>query len=165
MSGHCVNGILFNRAEKENLGESSFDVLCPGLQAVLEEAEAKRNFEINVSSTDRNNISTASDGESAPARKKARRNRPATYPKDMVNLLETRVLDAVQDLTTKVTDFKDANRELESMSGTGSTPEATRAYQQSRVDDKRKVILEGVKDMSIMWGELQDAKEACVPDD
>ena len=163
MSRHRVNGILCNRAEKENLGEWSFDELCPGLEAVLEEAEAKRHFEINVSSTYHSNISTASDAESAPPRKKQRRNGPGTYQEDMVNFLEKSVLDAVQDLTTKATDFKDAHRELERMSGTGSTPERTLAYQKSRVNDKRTAILDGVKDMSSMWRQLQKAKEGLVP--
>ena len=152
MSGHCVDGILFNRAEKENLGESSFDELCPGLQAVLEGAEANRNFEINVT--------TVSDAELAPARKKKRRNGPAS-----VNRLETRVLDAVQDLTTKVTDFKEANRALERMLGTASTTQGTLSYQRDMVNTKRTALLDGVKGLSLMSDELQDAKEGVVPDD
>ena len=165
LSGHCVNGILFNRAEKKNLGKSSFNDLCPGLEAVLEEAEAKRDFfGISVSSTSHHSISTASDAESVPARKKRRLNRPGSYQRDMVNLLETRILDAVQDLTTKVADFKDANERLERMSGTGSTFEARRGCQKDRVNTKRMEILNRVKDLSLMWGQLQDAKDGHLPE-
>ena len=165
MSGHCVNGIFFNRAEKDNLGGSSFDELCPGLEVILEEAEAKRNVEINVPSICHNNIRTVSNAEPLPARKEMRRNGPETsqHQKDRVNLLETKVIDAVQDLTTKVTDFKDANRALERMSDTGSTPEARLAYQKERVNALRTAILDGIKDMSSIWGELQDAQEAVAP--
>ena len=165
LSGHCVNGIFFNRTEKENLGKSSFNDLCPGLEAVLEEAEAKRDFlGINVSSTSHHSISTASDAESVPARKKKRLNRPGSHQKDIVNLLETRILDAVQELTTKVTDFKEANQVLERMSGTGSTFEAKRACQKDRVNTKRMEILNRVKDLSLMWGQLQDAKDGLLPE-
>ena len=82
-----------------------------------------------------------------------------------MNRLETRVLDAVQDLTTKVTDFKEANRALERMLGTASTTQGTLSYQRDMVNTKRTAILDGVKGLSLMWHELQDAKEGVVPDD